>query len=100
MWYGFPLFPEGASTIAGRVDALYFFLLGLSIFFSLLIAGSIVYFAVKYHRQRPDAVGGQIAGGMVLEITWSVVPLMISMVIFVRRACVYFAMADPLYVSL
>ena len=95
MWYGFPLFPESASTIAGRVDALYFFLLGLSIFFSLLIAGSIVYFAVKYHRQRADAVGGQIAGGMVLEITWSVVPLMITMVIFVWGASVYFAMAHP-----
>jgi len=94
-WSGFPLFPESASTIAGRVDALYFFLLGLSIFFSLLIAGSIVYFAVKYHRQRPDAVGGRIAGGMVLEITWSVVPLMITMVIFVWGASVYFAMAHP-----
>ena len=34
MWTGTPLFPEAASTIASRVDALYFFLLGVAIFFS------------------------------------------------------------------
>ena len=95
MWSGTPLFPEAASTIAGRVDALYFFLLALSAFFSLLIAGLIVFFAVRFHRRRPDAVGAQIEGGTVLEITWTVVPLLISMVIFVWGASVYFAMARP-----
>ena len=30
MWSGFPLFPEQASTMAGRVDALYFFLIALT----------------------------------------------------------------------
>ena len=43
MWSGFPLFPESASSIAGRVDALYFFLLAIAAFFSLLIAGLIVF---------------------------------------------------------
>jgi cytochrome c oxidase subunit 2 len=95
MWSGTPLFPESASTIAGRVDALYFFLLAISIFFSLLIAGLIVYFAIRYHRRRPDAVGGKIEGGMILEITWTVVPFLITMVIFVWGASVYFAMARP-----
>ena len=36
--------------MAGRVDALYFFLLAVSIFFSLLIAGLIVFYAIRYHR--------------------------------------------------
>src|SRR5678815_4684080 len=35
MWSGMPLFPERASTMAGRVDALYFFLFGFSVFFAL-----------------------------------------------------------------
>ena len=39
---GLRLFPESASTMAARVDALYFFLLGLSTFFAVLIAGLIV----------------------------------------------------------
>ena len=44
MWSGFPLFPEQASTLAGQVDGLFFFLLGVTAFFSLLIAGLIVVF--------------------------------------------------------
>ena len=43
MWSGTPLFPESASTMSGRVDALYFFLLAIAVFFSLLIAGVIVF---------------------------------------------------------
>ena len=64
MWTGTPLFPEAASTMAPRVDALYFFLLAIAAFFSLLIAGLIVYYAVRFHRRSPDQVGGQIHGGM------------------------------------
>jgi len=92
---GTPLFPDSASTIAGRVDALYFFLIGLTVFFSLLIAGLIVYFAVKYQRRSPHALGDQIHGSMMLEAAWIVVPFLITMVIFVWGASVYFAMASP-----
>jgi len=95
MWSGTPLFPDRASSLAGRVDALYFFLVGLTIFFSLLIAGLIVYYAVKYQRRHPDAVGARVHGGMVLEITWSVIPLIIVIVIFVWSASVFFAMTRP-----
>jgi len=95
MWTGTPLFPEAASTIASRVDALYFFLLALSAFFSLLIAGLIVFFAVRFHRHRRDAIGEQIHGSMVLEVAWTGIPFVIAMVIFVWGASVYFAMARP-----
>ena len=40
--FGIPLFPERASTIAGEVDALYFFLVGLSVVMSVLIATLVV----------------------------------------------------------
>jgi cytochrome c oxidase subunit II len=95
MWSGTPLFPEQASAMAGRVDNLYFFLVALTAFFSILIAGLIVYYAIKYKRRHPDSVGGRIHGGMVLEITWSVIPLLITMVIFVWGASVFFAMSRP-----
>jgi cytochrome c oxidase subunit II len=95
MFSGFSLFPEQASTMAGRVDALYFFLVGLSAFFSILIAGLIVYFAVKFRRRSPQAVGAEIHGGMMLEITWTVLPLFIVLGIFVWGASVFFAMSRP-----
>jgi len=50
--FSLPLFPEQASTLAPRVDALLFFLLGVSTFFTLLIAGCLVVFAIRY-RRRP-----------------------------------------------
>jgi cytochrome c oxidase subunit 2 len=95
MWSGTPLFPDQASSMASRVDALYFFLVGLTIFFSLLIAGLIIYYAVRFHRHHPDAIGTTIHGGTILEITWSVIPLLITMVIFVWGASVFVAMARP-----
>ena len=95
MWSGTPLFPESASTMASRVDSLYFFLLALSTFFSLLIAGLIVFYAVKYRRRAADSVGSEIQGGLVLELTWTIVPLLITMVIFVWGASVFFAMSRP-----
>src|SRR3989440_5437975 len=95
MWAATPLFPEAASTMATRVDALYFFLLAIAVFFWVLIAGLIVYYAIRYHRRSPDQVGAQIHGGMVLEIGWTVIPFLITMVIFVWGASVYYAMARP-----
>ena len=95
MWSGTPLFPEQASTMASRVDALYFFLIGLTVFFSLLIAGLIVAYAIKFRRRSPDSIGARIHGGLMLEITWSVIPFIIVMGIFVWGASVFFAMSRP-----
>jgi cytochrome c oxidase subunit 2 len=93
--FGIPLFPERASTIATEVDALYFFLVGLSIVMSVLIATLVVTFAVKFHRRDPDQVGAQVHGGLMLELAWTVVPFLITMVIFFWGAKVYYAMANP-----
>src|SRR6478672_6917100 len=95
MWQGTPLFPEAASTMAARVDGLYFFLVAITAVFSILIAGAIIIFAIKYKRRSPGEVGARIHGGFWLEIAWSVIPLMICMVIFVWGASVFFAMSRP-----
>ncbi|MBI4478234.1 MAG: cytochrome c oxidase subunit II [Acidobacteria bacterium] len=90
-----PLFPVGASTIAPQVDALYLFMVGLALFFSVLIAGLIVYFAIRYRRRAPDEIGVAATGGLILETAWSVIPLVIVLFIFVWGAAVFFAMARP-----
>ena len=48
MWPDVPLFPDRASTMAGEVDALYLFAVGIAIFFSLLIAGLLFFLAMRY----------------------------------------------------
>jgi cytochrome c oxidase subunit 2 len=95
MWSGTPLFPDAVSTMAPRVDALYFYLLGLTAFFSLLIAGLIIYYAIRFRRRSPDEIGARIEGGKILEITWTVIPFLIVMSIFVWGASVFFAMSRP-----
>jgi cytochrome c oxidase subunit 2 len=81
--------------MSARVDTLYFSLLGIALFFSLLIAGFIVVYAVKYRRRAPTSIGTVVKGGMLLEITWTVIPALITVVIFVWSASVFFAMSRP-----
>jgi cytochrome c oxidase subunit 2 len=84
-----PLFPPQASTFAGQVDALYFFLTAVSAFFAVLIAVMIVVFAIRYSKSRhPEAE--QIEGSLVLELTWTFIPLGIAMVMFAWGSWVYF----------
>ena len=94
MWTGLPpLFPESASTLSTKVDGLYFFLVGLTAFFSILIATLVIFYAVKYRRRSADGVGARIEGGLVLEITWTAIPLVIVLFIFGWGASVFFAIS-------
>jgi cytochrome c oxidase subunit II len=94
MWSNVPLFPPEASTMAGRVDQLFIFLCLVSFFFAALIAISILVFMIKYRRNaHPKAAN--IEGSIVLEMTWTLIPLGISMVIFVWGASVYYNISRP-----
>jgi cytochrome c oxidase subunit 2 len=93
MWSGFPLFPEQASTMAGRVDALYIALLAIAAFFSVLIASLVVGFAIRFRRRSPGEVGASIHGNLTLEAVWTLVPLGIVFVIFLWGAEIFFSMA-------
>ena len=54
---GFQLFPDQASTLAPRVDNLYFFMLAVSAFFAVIVTAAIIVFAIKYRRRSEDEVG-------------------------------------------
>ena len=86
--------PEQASTMAPQVDNLYIFLLLVTAFFTFLVLAMVLTFSIKY-RKSVNPVATQIEGSLPLEILWSVVPLGISMVIFVWGAVVFFNMFHP-----
>src|SRR5512136_2810671 len=86
----FPLFPERASTIAGGVDDLYFFLIIVSAFFITVIFTLILVFAIKYRRRNADEVPKPIHGSLKLEVFWSVIPGLIAVTLFVWGATLYF----------
>lgn len=81
--------------MAGRVDNLYFFLVTMTAFFSILIATLVVVFAVKYRRTHPAQVGAPITGSVPLELMWSIIPFGISMMIFAWSANIYFDLYRP-----
>jgi cytochrome c oxidase subunit 2 len=95
MFTNFPLFPQQASAQAGQVDAIYFFMVAVTAFFSILIAALIVLFAIKYRRRHRDEVGYAIHGSLALELLWTVIPFFIVMVMFVWGAKVFFDMYRP-----
>jgi cytochrome c oxidase subunit 2 len=94
MWKNFPLFPERASALAWQVDGLYFLLIAVSAFFTLLIFLVIFIFAVKYRRSaHPHPV--QIEGSLALELAWTLIPLGICMIFFAWGSLIYFQEARP-----
>lgn len=85
-----PLFPEGASSFAWEVDALYFYLIAVSAFFAIIVVAAVLYFFVKYREKEKFATPPEIHGSIPLELFWSFVPFVISMTIFLGGAIVYY----------
>ncbi len=97
MWSNLPLFPDSASTVSGRVDLLYLFLVTVAGFFSVLIFTLVFIFAIRYRKRASNPTATQIHGSTALEIFWSVIPLGITMVMFGWGAALYIrnAQAPP-----
>jgi cytochrome c oxidase subunit II len=95
MFSGIPLFPQQASTLAADVDALYLFIIAVTAFFGILTTAVVIYFAAKYRTDDPMKVGARIHGSIPLELAWSIIPFLISIVIFAWAAQVYFDLYRP-----
>jgi cytochrome c oxidase subunit 2 len=89
------LMPVAASTIAGRTDALFYSLLGVSAFMAVLLTVLAVVFCVRYRRgskadrrNARDHVNG-------LEWTWTIAPLLAFIGLFLWGAYDYSALTRP-----
>ena len=91
----FPFMPERASSLAGEVDALFLFILGVTGLFAVGVWVALLYFAIRYRRRSADDRPAEIHGSLALELTWTLVPLGIVVVMFVWGAKVFFHMNRP-----
>lgn len=89
-----PLFPVQASSVAASVDHLLYFLLAVSVFFSVGIFVTIFYFAIRY-RRRSEAEMPSPHSPVVLEVLWTVLPFGLTMIMFVWGASVFFTVSRP-----
>ena len=88
------LFPAEASTIAPYADALYFFLLAITVI-GLVLVGVLVFgFSIRYRKSR-SPVATQVEGSTLLEATWTIIPLALFMVTWIWGALLYFRIYNP-----
>lgn len=72
---------NGASNFSQGVDSTFLFTLIVSVFFLVLITGLMIFFVIKYNRKRnPKATN--VHGNMFLEITWTVIPTILVLIMF------------------
>ncbi len=69
------------QNIAQQVDTTFFIIVGISIFFLLMIAVSMIYFVVKYNKKR-NPKPSNIEGNNKLEILWTVIPTLLALGMF------------------
>jgi cytochrome c oxidase subunit 2 len=87
--------PERASTGAGQVDSLFYLIFWISVFFFLLIVGLALFFVVRYRQRRGHEVEASPSHNLALEITWTVIPIVIVLVIFYLGFRSFLSMATP-----
>jgi len=88
------LFPVEASTIAPYMDALYFFLVSISLVGLVFVTALIFYFSIRYRRDK-NPVATQIEGSTILEATWTIIPLALFLIVFVWGGLLYFRIYNP-----
>lgn len=81
-WLRSVLMPVEGTAHAASVDQLYFFLIYLSAFFFLLIAGLLAFFVIRYRRRGANDRTPHITHHGGLEAAWTLIPLAIVMVVF------------------
>lgn len=90
--------------MAPGVDRLLWFTIAISVFFTVLIFILLFVFAIKYRRRSDDEIPHQIHGNLPFEITWTAIPALIMVVLFVWGTKVFVryerppAQADHIYV--
>ncbi len=74
--------PPADSTLASGVDRLFYFIFYVSLFFFVLIVALIVYFVFKYRERPGHSPQKTPTHNTPLEVTWTVVPLILVLIIF------------------
>jgi cytochrome c oxidase subunit II len=69
------------SNFAKGVDDAFLFILSISIFFLVAITIAMVVFIVRYNRKK-NPVATQIHGSNILEIVWTVIPIILVLFMF------------------
>jgi len=91
----FPIFPHAASTTAEQTDRLFFFLLGFSLFILGLVFLPMLVFLFRYRRGKKANRSAFKLSTLKIEVTWTVIPVLIALSLFAWGADLYFIEEVP-----
>jgi cytochrome c oxidase subunit 2 len=87
--------PPQISTVAHSVDWLFNFILAISVFFFVLIVVLMVIFVLKYRHREGQLAEASPSHNTALEVTWTVIPVILVVVIFFFGFKGFLDMATP-----
>lgn len=88
-------FPSSSSNFAGEVDGLFHLILWISIVSFVGIVAAMTWFVWRYRRQPGVAPQHSAHHNTTLEVTWSVIPGLILIVIFYEGFTGYLDLRTP-----
>ncbi len=91
----FPLSPPRASNFAQEYDAIFYALVGLTAFFTLVVGVAVIFFAIRYKKGTRADRSRPMYENLFLELTWTIVPLVIGLVMFYFGTSLYVKMRTP-----
>ena len=72
---------SGASNFVESVDSVFLLSIIISVFFLVLITTLMIYFVIKYNRKR-NKKATNVHSNSLLEITWTVIPTILVLILF------------------
>ena len=75
--------PPPGSTLAGEVDALFYFIFYASLVLFILVMSATAWFIFRYRRRGREELTSGVAHNTKLEIAWTIIPTILVMIVFV-----------------
>jgi cytochrome c oxidase subunit 2 len=85
---------SNASNFVQGVDKVFLIILVISFFFMISITAVMIYFVIKYNR-RKNIPAVQVKDNVILEISWTIIPLLLSLLMFYYGYAAYLPMRNP-----
>jgi len=75
--------PPPSSTIAGDVDALFYFIFYTALVLFVIVMSAAAYFIIRYRRRGEPELTSGVAHNTRLEILWTVIPTILVFIVFI-----------------
>jgi len=93
--FNFPMSPEGASNFSTEHDIIFYTLTILTVLFTLLVAGLVIFFAIRYREGTKVDRSRPIYEHLPLELAWTIIPTLLGLTAFFFSARLFIRMRTP-----